>query len=317
MLGKPKWKKKQSRQAIRFASNAFSVHSQSVKLAKIGHVKMLVSRQLPTIPTSVTIIKDTTGRYFASFVVEVEQPLPPPTDGSCGIDLGLAHFAILSSGEKIDNPQWHKKMLKRIKHAHRRLASSKPHSKRRERRKKKLAKLHLKVKQQRTDFHHKLTTRLVCENQALAVENLNVAGLIKNRKLSRAISDAGWSSFKTMLEAKCDKYGRHLTIVDRWYPSSQICSCCGKSGGRKKLDVREWQCLYCLTVHDRDINASRNLKQQIKKEAGGQSDSYNNGRGASISLAVPAVCDETSTTYYQRLLVLGICVRSRRRGCQE
>lgn len=269
-VGKPRWKKKQSRQAIRFASNAFSVHSQSVKLAKIGHVKMVVSRPLPSVPTSVTIIRDTTGRYFASFVVEVKQPIPPQTEGSCGIDMGLAHFVILSDGEKIDNPKWHKKMLQRIKRANRRLAKAKRDSKRRERRNKKLAKLHLLVKQQRQDFHHKLTTRLVRENQALAVEDLNVAGMVKNRKLSRAISDAGWTKFKTMLAAKCDKYGRDLTIVDRWYPSSQICSCCGKSGGKKELDVRQWTCLYCNTVHDRDINAAENLNEW----AGGQSDQY-------------------------------------------
>ena len=295
-IGKPKPKKKHGRQAIRFASNAFSVHSQSVYLAKIGHVKVVFSRPLPSKPSSVTIIKDTTGRYFASFVVEVSDTTLPPTNKSCGIDLGLTHFAILSSGEKIENPRLHKKILQKIKRANRRLAKARKDSNRRRKRKLRLAKLHAKVKDQRTDFLHKLTTRLVRENQALAVENLNVAGLVKNRKLSRAISDAGWAKFKTMLDAKCDKYGRDLTIVDRWYPSSQICSCCGKSGGKKELSVREWTCLFCNTTHDRDINASTNLKNQIKREAGGQSDSYNNERGASVSLSVAAVCDEPLTT---------------------
>ena len=143
---------------------------------------------------------------------------------------------------------------------------------------------------------------MVRENQALAIEDLNVAGLVKNRKLSRAISDAGWAKFKTMLTAKCDKYGRDLTIVDRWYPSSQICSCCGKSGGKKELNVREWECLYCNTFHDRDKNAAANLKNQIKEEAGGQSDSYNNERGASVSPTVLAVCDEALTTSIQLTL---------------
>lgn len=151
-VGKPKWKKKQSRQAIKFASNAFSLHSQSVKLAKIGHVKMVVSRPLPSVPTSVTIIRDTIGRYFASFVVEIPLPITPQVSESCGIDLGLAHFAILSNGKKIDNPSWHKKMLKRIKRANKRLSRAKRDSKRRERRKRTLAKLHAKVRQQRTDF---------------------------------------------------------------------------------------------------------------------------------------------------------------------
>ena len=294
-VGKPKFKKKSSRQAIRFAKNAFTIHSELVKLAKIGHIKMIVSRPLPSSPSSVTIIKDCAGRYFASFVVEIPQPIPPQADCSCGIDLGLTHFCILSTGEKIENPRLHKKMLRKIKKANRRLSKAKKDSKRRERRKLKLAKLHAKVKDQRTDFLHKLTTRLVRENQTLAVEDLNVAGLVKNRKLSRAISDAGWAKFKTLLAAKCDKYGRDLIIVDRWYPSSQICSCCGQSGGRKELDVREWECLYCNTVHDRDINAAENLSRW----AGGQSDQYKNGRGASVSLPTAAVRCEASTTYEQ------------------
>ena len=295
-VGKPKFKKKQSRQAIRFTTNAFSVHSESVKLAKIGHVPMVVSRPLPSAPSSVTIIKDCAGRYFASFVVEVSQPIPPQTNNSVGIDLGLTDFCILSSGEKVENPRLHKKMLKRIKKANRRLAKAKRDSKRRERRKKKLAKLHAKVKDRRTDFLHKLTTRLVRENQALAVEDLNVSGMVKNRKLSRAISDAGWAKFKTMLAAKCDKSSRELTIVDRWFASSQICSCCGKSGGKKELDVREWECLYCNTIHDRDINAATNLVNY--RDAGGQSESKN-GRGASVSLPMVAVRCEASTTYEQ------------------
>ncbi|VEP11981.1 transposase (fragment) [Hyella patelloides LEGE 07179] len=175
-VGKPKFKKKSSRQAIRFTKNAFSVHSQSVKLAKIGHIKMVVSRPLPNSPSSVTIIKDCAGRYFASFVVEVSQPIPPQTDSSVGIDLGLTHFAILSSGEKIENPRLHKKMLKRIKKANRRRLLALKDSNRRKRRKLRLAKLHAKVKDRRIDFLHKLTTRLVRENQTLAVEDLNVSG---------------------------------------------------------------------------------------------------------------------------------------------
>ncbi len=308
----PKLKKKTSKQSIRFRKGGFSVHSESVKLAKIGHVPMVVSRPLPSAPSSVTIIKDTTGRYFASFVVEVPEKVAPQTNNSCGIDLGLTHFAILSTGEKIENPRHHKKMLRKIKKANRRLAKAKKDSARRKKRKLRLAKLHAKVKDQRTDFLHKLTTRLVRENQALAIEDLNVAGLVKNRKLSRAISDAGWAKFKTMLAAKCDKYGRNLTIVDRWFPSSQICSCCGKSGGKKELNVRDWTCLFCSTTHDRDINAAENLNRW----AGGQSDQYKkrdnavlgvppmsdcrkNERGANVSLAVSAVCDEPLTTYEQ------------------
>nr|WP_237743694.1 transposase [Pleurocapsa sp. PCC 7319] len=265
---------------------------------------MVFSRPLPSEPSSVTIIKDCSGRYFASFVVEVEQPVSPVTEQSVGIDLGLTYFAILSSGEKVENPRLHKKMLRKIQKANRRLSkatkglSRMEESERRKRRKHRLAKLHAKVKDQRTDFIHKLTTRLVRENQALAVEDLNVAGMVKNRKLSRAISDAGWSKFKTTLAAKCDKYGRHLTIVDRWFPSSQKCSCCGESEGKKELDVREWECLFCNTIHDRDINAAENLNRW----AGGQSDQYINGRGSKCQTTVVAVCVEPSTTPKQLTL---------------
>ena len=280
---------------MRFREGGFTVHSCSVKLAKIGHVPMVMSRPLPSKPSSVTIIKDTTGRYFASFVVDVPTEIAPQTGNSCGIDLGLTHFAILSTGEKVENPRLHKKMLRKIKLANRRLAKAKRDSNRRKKRKLRLAKLHAKVKDARKDFIHKLTTRLVRENQALAVEDLNISGMVKNRKLSRAISDAGWGKFKIMLEAKCDKYGRDLTIVDRWYPSSQICSCCGKSGGKKELSVREWECLYCNAFHDRDTCAAENLNRW----AGGQSDQDKYGRGASVSQAKLAVCDEASTTYEQ------------------
>ncbi|MDJ0716144.1 MAG: RNA-guided endonuclease TnpB family protein [Prochloraceae cyanobacterium] len=273
-VGSPKFKKKQSRQAIRFTQRGFTLHSNSVKIAKIGHIPMVVSRPLPCYPTSVTIIKDTAGRYFASFVVEINPEPMAKTDKSVGIDLGLNHFAILSDGEKIGNPRLHKNMLRRIKKANRRLSKAKKDSNRRKRRKLRLAKLHAKVKDSRNDFLHKLTTRLVRENQALAVENLNVSGMVKNRKLSRAISDAGWYSFRSILDAKCEKYGRDFVVIDRWEATSQKCSACGKHGGKKELNVRAWTCLHCGEQHDRDINAAKNIKA-----AGGLSEAQN-GRGS-------------------------------------
>ena len=295
-VGLPKFKKKQSRQTIRFRKGGFKVASNSVSLAKIGHIPMKVSRPLPSQPSSVTIIKDCAGRYFASFVVEVPEIIPPPTEFSVGIDLGLTHFAILSNGEKIENPRLHKKLLKRIKKANRKLSKCQHGSNRRQRAKLKLAKLHAKVKDQRTDFIHKLTTRLVRENQALAVEDLNVAGMVKNRKLSRAISDAGWAKFRTILDAKCDKYGRHFVVIDRWEATSQKCSNCGKSGGKKELDVRAWTCLHCNTEHDRDVNAATNIK-----DAGGLSESLN-GRWSECKTTDVAVRDESSTTPIQLTL---------------
>lgn len=151
----------------------------------------------------------------------------------------------------------------------------------------------LQVKDSRTDFLHKLTTRLVRENQALAVEDLNVSGLVKNHKLARAISDAGWYSFKALLEAKCQKHGRQFAVTNRWLPTSQKCSACGKSGGRKELDIRDWQCLYCGTFHDRDVNAARNIL-----DAGGLSESLN-GCGSECKTSSGAIHIEPSTTYKQ------------------
>ena len=292
-VGEPKFKSKHSRQTARYRIGGFSVHSESVKLAKIGHIRMIVSRPLPSDPSSVTIIKDTANRYYASFVVEVEPTSILATNESVGIDLGLTHFAILSNGEKIDNPKLHRKMLKRIKKANKKLSKCKKGSNRRKIAKLKLAKLHTKVKDSRTDFLHKLTTRLVRENQALAIEDLNVSGMVKNRKLSKAISDAGWHSFKQLLTAKCDKYNRHLVVIDRWEATSQKCNKCGFNGGKKELSVREWTCLNCGVHHDRDLNAAQNILV-----AGGLSETINE-RGRNCKTASVARSDEPSTTYEQ------------------
>ena len=289
----PKFKKKQSRQAIRFANNAFSVHSCSVKLAKIGHISMEVSRPLPSYPTSLTIIKDCANSYFASFVVEVKPEALAKTDKSIGIDLGLNHFAIFSDGEKVDNPRCHKRLLKRIQKANRKLSKCQDGSNRRQKAKLKLAKLHAQAKDSRTDFLHKLTTRLVRENQAIAIEDLNVSGMVRNRKLARAISDAGWYKFRQLLSAKCDKYERELVIINRWEATSQKCSNCGFNGGKKELNVREWECLNCGTKHDRDVNAANNVK-----DAGGLSESIN-GRGRKRKTTLVAISVEPSTTYKQ------------------
>ncbi|VEP18492.1 transposase [Hyella patelloides LEGE 07179] len=292
-VGEPKFKSKHSRQTARYRIGGFSVHSESVKLAKIGHIKMVVTRQLPSESTSVTITRDTTNRYFASFVVEIEPEIFAATNSSVGIDLGLSHFAILSNGEKIENPRLHKKMLKRIKKANKKLSRCKKDSNRRKRAKLKLAKLHAKIKDSRTDFLHKLTTRLVSENQAIAIEDLAVGNLIKNCKLSRAISDAGWYSFRQLLIAKCDKYNRQLVVIDRWEATSQKCSNCGFNGGKKKLNVREWTCLNCGVHHDRDICAAINIKV-----AGGLSETKN-GRGRDNKTTLVANLCEPSTTYKQ------------------
>lgn len=267
----PKFKKRKSKQSARFTQNGFKVNKDSVYLAKIGNLKVVWSRELPSQPSSVTVIKDSAGRYFLSFVCEVNHPQLPDNSQSVGIDLGITDFATFSTGEKIKAPKPLKRQLKRLRRLQKNLSRTQKGSKRREIARLKVAKLHAKITDTRTDFLHKLSTRLIQENQLIVLEDLNVSGMVKNRKLSRAISDLGWRSFRSMLEAKAEMYGREVRIISRWEATSQTCSCCGFKGGKKELSVREWTCLNCGEIHDRDINASR----QILKVAGGQSDTEN------------------------------------------
>ena len=165
-------------------------------------------------------------------------------------------------------------------------------SKRREKARKRVAKIHAKIKDTRTDFLHKLSTRIVRENQTIILEDLNTSGMVKNRKLSRAISDLGWRSFRDMLSAKSDKYGRNFRIISRWEPTSQRCSCCGNIGGKKALNIREWECLFCGTFHDRDVNAAVNIKV-----AGGHSETLNGRVGKRKTSVKEAASREASTPF--------------------
>jgi putative transposase len=269
----PRFKKRSNVQSARFRIGGFSLKGNKIYLAKIGKLKVKWSRPLPAEPSSVTIIKDATDRYFLSFVVEINPPILPVIESSVGVDLGIVTFATLSSGEKIDAPKPLKANLLKLRKAQRALKNKVKGSNRMRLARRKVAKIHAKISDTRTDFLHKLSTRLIHENQVIALEDLNVSGMVKNRKLSKAISDLGWRAFRTMLEAKAEMYGREVQIISRWEPTSQICSCCGERGGKKELSVREWECLFCGETHDRDINAAINIKV-----AGGQSETRN-GRG--------------------------------------
>jgi IS605 OrfB family transposase len=167
--------------------------------------------------------------------------------------------ATLSNGEKVEAPKPLKKNLKKLKRFQRSLSRCQKGSNRREKARLTVAKLQAQIKDIREDFLHKLSTRLICENQTIVLEDLNVSGMIKNRKLSRAISDLSWRTFRTMLEYKANKYGREFQVINPWEPTSQKCSHCGFKGGKKELDVREWICLNCGTLHDRDVNAALNI----------------------------------------------------------
>ncbi|MDJ0517170.1 MAG: RNA-guided endonuclease TnpB family protein [Trichodesmium sp. MO_231.B1] len=260
----PRFKSRKSRQTARFVGANYKIGQDKIYLPKVGKIKIVWSRPKPRQPSSLTIIRDSANRYFASFVVENCAEHLAKTNNSIGIDLGISTFATLSNGEKFESPKPLKKNLKKLAKFQRKFAKTKPGSKRRERRKLRVAKLHAKIKDIRTEFLHKLSTDLVRKYDTIVLEDLNVSGMVKNRKLAKAISDLGWRQFRTLTEAKCEKYGREFKVINRWEPTSQKCSCCGFKGGKKELNVREWTCLNCGAFHDRDINAAVNILKVVQ-----------------------------------------------------
>ncbi|MFF0597986.1 RNA-guided endonuclease InsQ/TnpB family protein [Streptomyces antibioticus] len=265
-LGPPRFKsRKDARQSVRFTANArWSITgSGRLSLPKIGAVKVKWSRVLPSTPTSVTVVKDAAGRYFASFVIDTDfaadQARMPDTDQIVGIDLGLTHFAVLSDGTKISSPRFLRRAEKKLKTAQRELSRKRKGSKNRAKARLKVARAHARVADARREFHHQLSTRLISENQGIAVEDLSVAGLARTR-MAKSVHDAGWASFISMLKYKAERYGRTLVRIGRFEPTSQTCSTCGTVDGPKPLNVREWTCSACGTLHDRDHNAAINVK---------------------------------------------------------
>ncbi|MCX4623686.1 RNA-guided endonuclease InsQ/TnpB family protein [Streptomyces albogriseolus] len=260
--GAPRYKsRKDTRQAVRFTANArWSITTGGkLRLPKIGDLKVKWSRALPSVPSTVTVVKDSAGRYFASFVVETgPEELLPETTPEIGIDLGLGHFAVLSDGRKVHSPRFLRRAEKRLKKAQRALSRKKKGSSNRNKARLKVARAHAKVTHARREFHHQLSTKLIRENQAVAVEDLAVKGLARTR-LAKSVHDAGWSAFVSMLEYKAARYGRAFHRIGRFEPTSQVCSQCGVKDGSKPLNVRVWTCQACGAVLDRDINAAVNV----------------------------------------------------------
>ncbi|MEA5500471.1 RNA-guided endonuclease InsQ/TnpB family protein [Limnoraphis robusta] len=275
----PRFKKRKSKQSARFTKLGFSIKGEKVYLAKVGKLKVVWTRELPSERSSVTIIKDSADRYFLSFVVEIQSEIFPSFNSSVGIDLGITTFATLSNGQKIKAPKPLIKRMRKLKKLSKNLSRKTKGSKRYESQRKQLAKFHAKVADTRTDFLHKLSTQIIRENQTIILEDLHVSGMVKNRKLSRAISDLGWRKFRTFLEAKSEKYGRDFRVINRWEPTSKTCSCCGFKIGKLDLSIREWICLNCGISHDRDLNAAVNILV-----AGGLSDTLSE-RGGSVRLS--------------------------------
>ncbi|MFF4819627.1 RNA-guided endonuclease InsQ/TnpB family protein [Kitasatospora sp. NPDC001309] len=269
-VGLPRFKsKRDARQSLRFTRNGFRIRSNGkLNLAKIGDVRVKWSRALPADPSSVTVVLDAAGRYHASIVVDVELEHLPEVDAEVGIDLGLTTYAVLSDGSVIDNPRFLRKAEKKLKAAQRELSRKAKGSRNRSKARRKVARAHAKVADTRKDWLHQQTTKLIRENQAVYLEDLNVRGLARGR-LAKSVHDAGWATFRRLLEEKAARYGRVIGIVPRAFPSSQLCSACGHRDGPKPLRVREWACGACGVLHDRDLNAARNIL------AAGQADRLN------------------------------------------
>ncbi|MFD9406267.1 RNA-guided endonuclease InsQ/TnpB family protein [Streptomyces sp. NPDC059989] len=255
----PRFKsKKDTRQSIRLSTSAFSLNENgTVHVTKVGCLKVQWSRPLPATPTSLTIVKDSAGRYFASFVVDAAPDLLPDLDSEVGIDLGLATFATLSDGTKISSPKFLRRAEKKLKRLQQDLSRKAKGSKNRAKARIKVARQHARVADRRRDWHHQTSTQIIRDNQAVYVEDLAVSGLARTR-MAKSVHDAGWTQFVNMLQYKATKHGRHFGKIGRFEPTSQVCSVCGVKDGPKPLHVREWTCGRCGTVHDRDENAAHN-----------------------------------------------------------
>ncbi|MGW5754120.1 RNA-guided endonuclease InsQ/TnpB family protein [Nocardia rhamnosiphila] len=251
--------RKDNRQAIRFTRNSRFIVTpgRKLRLPKIGDVLVRWSRELPSEPTSVTIIKDASGRYFASFVVQAEDQPLPLADAEVGIDLGLSMFAVLSNGKTIASPRFLRQAERKLGKAQKALSRKQKGSVNRAKARLKVAKAHAGVADTRRDWAHKQSTAIIRDNQAVYVEDLCVKGLARTR-LAKSVHDAGWGMFIRMVEEKSVRYGRTFGKVGRYFPSTQMCSVCGALPGKKPLHVRSWTCT-CGTTHDRDFNAANNI----------------------------------------------------------
>ena len=267
--------RKDNRQAIRFTANArFKVLDNGrLRLPKIGDLDVRWSRMLPSAPSSVTIVKDAAGRYFASFVVQATDEPLPPSDSEVGIDLGLTHFAVLSDGTKVAAPKFLRRAARKLKRLQQDLSRKQRGSQNRKKAVVKVARAHARVADTRRDWQHKLSTAIIRDNQAVYVEDLCVVGLGRTR-LAKSVHDAGWASFTGMLEYKAARYGRTVGRVDRFFPSTRMCSDCGRINDTMALSVRAWDCP-CGSTHDRDVNAAMNVL------AAGRAESLND-RGAQV-----------------------------------
>jgi putative transposase len=257
-VGRPVFRRKHGRQSIRLTRNGFSLHGRRLNVAKVGEIKVRWSRPLPSPPSSVTVIRESDGRYYVSFVVEREPAPLPRCEHEVGVDVGLDRLAVTSGGEIIANPRFLRAKQRRLAKAQRGLSRKQKGSANRAKARHRVAVVHRKVRQTRRDHAHKTALRLIRDNQAVYAEDLAVSGLARTW-LAKSVHDAGWGQLLRLLAEKAQHYGRGFYRVGRFVPTSQTCSACGANDGPKPLGVRAWTCAACGAVHDRDINAARNI----------------------------------------------------------
>ena len=280
-VGHPRFRsRKDNRQSVRLTRNGFALHGDRLYVAKVGDIKLRWSRPLPSVPSSVTIIREADGRYYASFVVEREPTPLPASTNDVGLDLGLTTLTATSNGELISNPRWFRARERKLAKAQRSLSRKQKGSANRAKARVLVAVQHRKVREARGDYLHKTALRIVRDNQTVYVEDLAISALARTR-LAKSVHDAGWATLVRLLEEKAAQYGRSVVKVGRWFPSSQLCSKCGALDGPKPLEVRHWTCGRCGTVHHRDINAARNILAEGRKIAAGQAETEN-GCGGTV-----------------------------------
>jgi putative transposase len=261
----PRFKSRRGRQCAHYTRSAFCMRRGMLRLAKApGPLRFVWSWPEVDVtavdPTMVTVCREPDGRWYVTFAADISPPPPLPATGrAVGIDLGLASFAVTSDGQKIANPRHLERKARNLARYQRRLARCRKGSANRAKAAAKVARAHRKVRNARRDFLHRASARLVREYDVIVIEDLNVAGMLRNHCLARVISDCGWHEFRRQLAYKCERAGRQLVVTGRWYPSSKTCSACGHVLAGLSLSARHWTCPSCGARHDRDLNAAQNI----------------------------------------------------------